>query len=112
MYKVSPFGYFSRVHKVSQGPWFKEPIVEDDGLEYFYVYKSGSETVRLLSNNVPIEDRERLDRVYRGYNRATTLGSVASLWLGLETVLRVPYFKKMATGWRVLSMVGLWWGYK
>lgn len=28
------------------------------------------------------------------------------LWLGVETVLRVPYFRKMATGWRVLSVFG------
>ena len=32
LYKVSPFGYFSRVAKVSRGPWFQEHLVEDDGL--------------------------------------------------------------------------------
>ena len=38
LYKVSPFGYFDRVSKVSRGPWFEEQFVEEDGLEYFYAY--------------------------------------------------------------------------
>ena len=54
LYKVSPFGYFSRVSKVSRGPWFQEYMVEDDGLEWFYVYPINGENVHLLSNNVPI----------------------------------------------------------
>lgn len=58
LYKVSPFGYFSRVSKVSRGPWFQEHQVEDDGLEWFYVFGNGQgEPVYLLSNNVPLEDR-------------------------------------------------------
>lgn len=36
LYKVSPFGYFARVSKISRGPWFDEANVEEDGLEYFY----------------------------------------------------------------------------
>lgn len=36
----------------------------------------------------------------------------AGLWLGLETVVRVPYFKKMAVGWRVLSWFGAAWLFK
>ena len=54
LYKVSPFGYFGRVKKVSRGPWFQEHMVEDDGLEYFYVYNQAGEVVYLLTNNVPL----------------------------------------------------------
>lgn len=60
LYKVSPFGYFSRVSKVSKGPWFNEAFAEEDGLEYFYFYAQGGEQRYLLSNNIPFEDRETL----------------------------------------------------
>ena len=92
MYKVSPFGYFGRTGKVSQGPWFKEHFVEDDGLEYFYVYNDGTANQSLLSNNIPIEDRTRFDNLYKGYLRAKKYAFYGGLWLGLETVVRVPYF--------------------
>lgn len=38
LYKASPFGYFGRVSKTSRGPWFREQWVEEDGLEYLYVF--------------------------------------------------------------------------
>ena len=60
LYKVTPFGYFGRVTKVSRGPWFREMWVEEDGLEYFYVYNNGEGITYLLSNNIPVEDREKL----------------------------------------------------
>ena len=107
LYKVSPFGYFSRVSKVSRGPWFQEYMVEDDGLEWFYVYPINGETVHLLSNNVPIEDRERLDYLYKGFNRNRGLAWAGGLWLSFETVSRVGYFKKMASGWKILSFLGV-----
>lgn len=112
LYKVSPFGYFSRVAKVSRGPWFQEHLVEDDGLEWFYVYGSDGEPVYLLSNNVALEDRENLDRLYKGFQRSRGLAWAAGLWLGFETVTRVPYFSKMAIGWRALSLIGSAFLYK
>ena len=60
LYKVSPFGYFGRVSKISRGPWFQEMWVEEDGLEHFYVFGNGGIPVYLLSNNIPIEEREKL----------------------------------------------------
>lgn len=36
----------------------------------------------------------------------------AGLWLGAETVIRVPYFKTMAIGWKILSMFGTAFVYK
>ena len=113
LYKVSPFGYFGRVSKVSRGPWFQEHLVEDDGLEWFYVFGNGQgEPVYLLSNNVPLEDREGLDRLYKSFYRNRALAWAGGLWLGFETVARVPYFRNMAVGWRVLSLVGSAFLYK
>ncbi len=112
LYKVSPFGYFGRVAKVSRGPWFNEWNVEEDGLEYFYVYGNGEGLSYLLTNNVPLEDREKLDRLYQGYRRNKWLSWGAGMWLGMETVLKVGYFKKMAFGWRCLSLFGTAFLYK
>ena len=60
LYKVGPMGYFGRVQKLSRGPWFSESLVEEDGLEYFYMFMSGGQPVYLLSNNVALDDREAL----------------------------------------------------
>ena len=106
LYKATPFGYFGRVNKVSRGPWFREAWVEEDGLEWYYVFGDGSQHLYLLSNNVPIEDREKLQRLWHGLQRNKSLSWFAGIWLGAETVLRVPYFKTMAIGWRVLSLLG------
>ena len=112
LYKVSPFGYFSRVAKVSRGPWFQEHNVEDDGLEWFYVFGSEGEPVYLLSNNVPLQDRERLSLLYNAFMRNRALAWAAGLWLGVETVTRVNYFAKMAIGWKLLSLLGTAFLYK
>lgn len=107
LYKVSPFGYFGRVAKVSRGPWFNEWYVEDDGLEYFYAFNSNGEIVYLLSNNIPLEDREKMQRMFKAIERNRYLAWFGGLWLGFEAVARVPYFKGMALGWKVMSMFGL-----
>ena len=106
LYKVSPFGYFGRMPKVSRGAWFEEYKVEDDGLEWYYVYKVNGQTVYLLTNNIPIQDRENLGRLWEAHERNNYLALGAGLYLGFETVLRVPYFRRMAVGWRVLSFIG------
>ena len=50
--------------------------------------------------------------MYKAHARSNTLASAASLYLSIETILRVPHFKKMAIGWRLTSMLGLTWGYR
>jgi hypothetical protein len=112
LYKVSPFGYFSRVSKVSRGPWFQEYQVEDDGLEYYYVFGTPEGPMYLLTNNIPYQDRDRLDKLYKGFQRNKALAWFGGLWLGVETVTRIPYFTKMAIGWRLVSLVGSAFLYK
>jgi len=87
-------------------------MVEDDGLERFYVVGSNEGLAYLLSNNLPFGDRDRLDRLYRAYQRNKSLAWFGGIWLGMETILRVPYFKGMAFGWKVLSLVGVGFLYK
>ena len=97
-------GYFGRPAKVSRGPWFREMFSEDDGLEYYYQYKNGDgETKNLLTNNIPLEDRENIERLYSSYKRNTALSTFAGLWTSFELVTRVPALKRMLPGYRILS---------
>ena len=61
----------------------------------------------LLSNNMPFEDREDFARLFSAHYRAAGLAMAAGCWLALESVCRIPAFKKMAIGWRVCSFAGL-----
>ena len=107
-YKVSSMGYFGGVAKVSRGPWFRDAWVEDDGLDWFYKFKDNEKKdVYLLSNNVAIEDREKLDSLYKTHVRNNRLAWFGGLYLGFETVRSVQYFKRMAVGWRFMSCLGL-----
>lgn len=108
MDRLAPPGYFTRPLKVSRGPWFRLNMAEDDGLEYWYKFKDGEGNSKyLLSNNVPIQDRENIERLWKGYKRNYALSTFAGFWLGAEAVIRIPYFQKMAYGWRFLSFIGL-----
>ena len=101
-------GYFGRPAKVSRGPWFREYSVEDDGLEYYYQYKNGDgENKYLLSNNIPLQDRQSLEKLYTGYKRSSALSYFAGIWTSFELVTRVPYFRKMLPGWRFISFLAL-----
>jgi len=58
-------GYFGGVNKVSRGPWFRKFWVEDDGLEWFYSFlDNDGNKCYLLSNNLPLGDREKLSYLY------------------------------------------------
>ena len=57
------------------------------------------------------KDRTEFHRLYRAHSRASYMAQAAGLWLGLETVLRVPYFKTMAVGWKFASIFGLGYVY-
>ena len=112
LYKVTPMGYFGRVSQTSRGPWFKELQVEDDGLEWYYVYNDNAGIRYLLSNNMAIADREDFARIYKAHNRASGLAMFAGFACGLEAVTRHSYFKKMAVGWRVASFFAVSYGFK
>ena len=109
-YKVSSMGYFGGVAKVSRGPWFRDAWIEDDGLDWYYKFKDNeNKNVYLLSNNVAIEDREKLDSLYKTHVRNNRLAWFGGLYLGMEAVRSFAYFKNMAHGWRFVSMIGLGW---
>ena len=108
LYKIGSMGYFGGVAKVSRGPWFRDYFVEDDGLDWFYsVLDNDGNKCYLLSNNLKLEDRERMAHMYHTMVRNNRLSWVGGLWLGFEMVARHPYLKSMALGWRATSMVGL-----
>ena len=108
MDRLLPPGYFSRPVKISRGPWFKEWMAEDDGLEYYYQFKDSDGNQRyLLSNNVPLKDRNALERLYAGFRRNYMISTFAGFWAGAEIVSRVGYFRKLAPGYRFLAFLGL-----
>ena len=112
LYKVTPMGYFGRVSQTSRGPWFKELLVEDDGLEWYYTYGDSMGMRYLLSNNMSVQDRENFARLYHAHNRASGLAMFAGFFAGFEVVSRHSYFKSMATGWRVASFFAVSYGFK
>jgi len=79
-------------------------MAEEDGLEKYYRYDANGTILYLLSNNMSTEDRFAMQRLWYAHERNTNLAYYFSCYLGLETVLRVPYFKGMAYGWRILSV--------
>ena len=106
-FNTNHMGYFGAKEKVSRGPWFKTFFIEDDGLEYFYRFNSKGQTHCLLTNNVPLKDRERMQRHYSQIVRNTGIEWIFSAWVGWEVFSIVPYFRTVAPGWKVLSVIGL-----
>ena len=108
LYKISSLGYFGGVAKVSRGPWYREFMVEDDGLDWFYQFKNtDGKACYLLSNNMAIEDRERVAHLYHTMLRNNKLSWMAGLLFSFEMVTRNAYLKKQALGWRFASLLGL-----
>ena len=108
MFAVSPLGstFSGMPVKVSRGPWFKEYFAHDDGLEYYYKFSdSEGKTKYLLSNNLPWQDRESIDRLYKGMQRSSALCFFAGTWLGVETFLRVPRLRSLGVGLKVLAFI-------
>jgi len=103
MLKVGGMGYWGRNIKSSQGPWFKEDKIDDDGLEKYYVFNAYGATQTILSNNIPMEDRNKLQSFYEGINRAKGLATFFALWGGFECAYRIPRIRGLAIGWRVLA---------
>jgi hypothetical protein len=66
----------------------------------------------LLTNNIPLEERDRLQRLYYGLQRNRAFAWFGGLYLGFETVTRVPYFSKLAIGWKALALLGTGFVYK
>ena len=106
-------GYFGGVYKQSRGPWFRAYWVEDDGLDWYYSFTDSDGAVKyLLSNNMKLEDRENMAALYKSMNRNNKISWFLGLFLGVETICQVNYFRTMASGWRVLSLFGLGFLYK
>ena len=69
----------------------KELLAEDDGLEYYYQFKDEEgKRMYLLSNNLPLRDRENLEMMYKGYMRNQYINSGLGILGGLEIFRRLP----------------------
>ena len=101
LYKIGSMGYFGGVAKVSRGPWFRDYWVEDDGLDWFYTFlNNDSQKCYLLSNNMSIEDRNKMSHLYHTMVRNNRISWFAGSWLAFEIVTRDSYFRKLALGWK------------
>ena len=104
LYKINSMGYFGGVFKLSRGPWFREFMVEDDGLEWYYSFVDSDGNHRyLISNNMAVADRDAMSSLYRTMARNNLMSWGVGLWLGMETVARVGPFKGMKFGRKALS---------
>ena len=59
-----------------------------------------------------LEDREALQSLYKSQARNNKISWFVGLALGFETITKVNYFKTMAFGWRVLSLLSFGLIYK
>lgn len=101
-------GYFGGTIKVSRGPWFREFWVEDDGLDWFYSFlDNDGNKCYLLSNNLPLQDRERLAYLYHSHVRNNRISWFLGGWLGFEAVTKLQYCRSSALGWRFFQWFGL-----
>jgi len=109
LYGFSPHYYSAAASQNSKGPWFEKRYwVEDDGLDWFYAFlDNDGNKCWLLSNNLKLEDRERLAHLYHSQWRNNNISWFGGLWLGFEVVTRAKYFRSMALGWRFCSWLGL-----
>ena len=113
LYKINSMGYFGGVFKLSRGPWFREFMVEDDGLEWYYSFTdSDGHTRYLISNNMAVADREAMSSLYRTMTRNNLMSWGVGLYLGFETVSRVGPFKGMKIGRKFLACFALSYLYK
>lgn len=100
-------GYFGRVTQISNGPWWDQSHAEDDNLEIYFRINDENGKHFLLSNNMSYADREDFVRLYKAHSRADWLGWFAGAGISMELALKHPYFRKMATGWRFVSFLGM-----
>lgn len=108
LYKFGPMGYFGRVSQISRGPWFAELMVEDDGLEYYYMHQDNQGNVRhLLSNNMTFQDRTAMQKLFYAQSRVTGLAWGFGLFMGASAITQVPQLKRMAYGWKGLALLGV-----
>ena len=103
---------WDRVHIKDRHPMYNWWFAEDDGLEKYYAFSTQTGRQYLLSNNMDYKDRTEFHRLYRAHSRAHYLAQAAGLWLSVETVLRVPYFRTMAIGWKFASIFGIDYVYR
>ena len=91
MHNLAPTHYFGGVEKASRGPWFRHYWVEEDGLEWYYTYQDTQGKVwHLLSNSVPLEDREKMSHLYHDMNRNNKVSWFLGFALGAETIRWYP----------------------
>ena len=101
-------GYFGGVAKVSRGPWFRDYWVEDDGLDWFYTFLNNEgQKCYLLSNNLEIEDRNKMSHMYHSMVRNNRISWFVGAWAGFELVTKDAWLKKLALGWKGLNWFAL-----
>jgi len=101
-------GHFTSHLTVSRGPWFKEMMVEEDGLEWYYTFlDSDMNKCYLLSNNVPLQDRERLANIYHSHVRNNQIGWFFGGWTAFELVNKIKYCRTSALGWRAVQWLSM-----
>ena len=105
---------FAPVAILDQAAWYKQAWAEDDGLEKYYRHynRSTGQFNYLLSNNMTYKDRTQFDYLFKAHKRADYIVHAFSFWAAFETLQRVSQLKKLAIGWKVVSLFGIAWSYK
>lgn len=100
--------YFGGASLFSRGPWWREFWIDDDGLDWFLRFTDNDGNFNyLLTNNLPLRDREQLYGLYKTSVRNHRISSFIGLWVGFELVTKLRYCKSSALGWRFVQWLAM-----
>ena len=104
MYGATPNSVFMDIPTIPRGPWFKEMVVQDDGLEYFYKMRDQEGNMKfLISNNLTWQDREDLSGLYKSAYRTKGLVFFSSAYVAFEIFNRIARLSKMGLGTKLVG---------
>ena len=91
------------------GTWFREMLASDDDMEKFYKFKINCVPMYLLTNNIPLRDREILHKLYCSIKmqRKSTNAVAFIAAVMLLAKIQLPSFQRL---WKLFPLAIIFLG--